>query len=151
MSRSSNHFSSFSMAFYDAVRQDQRINNSFHDEDCRIKLSPQALKSRCCWSHDQNHKKVAGQATCNNISLSLPRGGRRSNFRFLLSIVFRLCDLSLWRAQNIYISEKRKKITFTSTSKFHPLVDPVLDENFSIWFLFVYLFLTMSATVSVRI
>jgi hypothetical protein len=29
------------MAFYDAVRQTQRINDSFHDQDCRIKLSQQ--------------------------------------------------------------------------------------------------------------
>ena len=39
----------------------------------------------------------------------------------LLSIVFRLCDLSLCQAPNIYISESRKKITFTSASKISPL------------------------------
>jgi len=61
MSRSSNHFSNFSKAFYDAVRQGQRINDSFHDEMTKT-----------------INKQVAGQATCNNISLSLPR--RRTQF-----------------------------------------------------------------------
>jgi len=74
------------MAFYDAVRQGQRINDSFHDEHCRIKLSLQTLKSRCCLSLRRSPldltnsiKNVAGQATCNNISLSLPRSGTQFN------------------------------------------------------------------------